>query len=157
MDREHNQALRETGFWGRRGAGCLFLACDTGRLCIAHRSRYVQSPNTWGTWGGALDVAESPEEAVLRESREESGYRGPIELEPLFVFRHPSGFTYHNYLARVPTEFEPRLNWETSAFVWTAWDRIPDPRHAGLEALLADPASLNVILLATGSGMAETG
>ncbi|MFZ8885301.1 MAG: NUDIX domain-containing protein [Steroidobacteraceae bacterium] len=157
MDYEHNRALRETGFWGRRGAGCLFLARDTGRLCIAHRSRYVQSPNTWGTWGGALDGTESAEDAVLREAREESGYDGPVELQPLFVFRHASGFSYHNYLALVPGEFEPRLNWETSAFVWTRWDRIPDPRHAGLEALLADAASLQAIVLASGSGLAETG
>ena len=31
-DAEHAQALRDTGFWGRKGAGCLFLALDTGRI-----------------------------------------------------------------------------------------------------------------------------
>ena len=49
---EHRRALNQTGFWGRQGAGCVFLAQDTGRLCLAHRSSAVEQPGTWGTWGG---------------------------------------------------------------------------------------------------------
>jgi len=45
-DYEHQQELEKTGFWGKRAAGCLFYAKDTGRYLIAHRSNYVLEPNT---------------------------------------------------------------------------------------------------------------
>lgn len=50
---QHRAAKEETGFWGRRGAGCLFLSNQTERILFAHRSDEVLEPNTWGTWGGA--------------------------------------------------------------------------------------------------------
>lgn len=47
-DYEHQKELNKTGFWGKQGAGCIFYAKDTNRYLIAHRSRYVLEPNTWG-------------------------------------------------------------------------------------------------------------
>ena len=145
-DREHSERLRTTGFWGARGAGCLFLAQDTRRILIAHRSKHVEQPNTWGPWGGAIDSNETPEAAVQREAREEAGYNGPLRLVPLYVFRHPSGFTYYNYLALVESEFEPQLDWETQGYVWTQYGNWPQPLHAGMRLLLSDRDSVNTIL-----------
>ena len=54
-DSEHRAELNRTGFWGKQGAGCIILAKDTGRICLPHRSQYVEQPGTWGTWGGAID------------------------------------------------------------------------------------------------------
>ena len=53
-DAEHAAALEKTGFWGKQAAGCIFLARDTGRYLIAHRSPYVQEPNTWGRGSRAI-------------------------------------------------------------------------------------------------------
>jgi len=97
----HMKALKETGFWGRAAAGCLIQALDSGRILIPHRSEHCQQPNTWGTWGGAIDGSESPEQAVLRELAEEAGFAKPVKTIPLFVFRHDSGFQYHNFLMLV--------------------------------------------------------
>lgn len=145
-DAEHAQALRDTGFWGRQGAGCLFLALDTGRICIAHRSRHVEQPNTWGTWGGAIDGNENPADAALREVREEAGYDGKVyRIEPLYVFSHKSGFRYYNFLAIVEEEFEPNLNWESRGYIWTEFGRWPKPLHMGLVALLQDSDSIRTI------------
>lgn len=144
-DVEHREALKQTGFWGKQGAGCLFLALDTGKLCIAHRSSQVEQPNTWGTWGGAIDSSESPENAVKREAREESGYNGKLKLVPLYVFSHPSGFRYYNYIALIPTEFKPTLDWETQGYKWCTLDDLPSPLHSGLVTLLKDPASVAMI------------
>lgn len=144
-DSEHRDALKQTGFWGRQGAGCIFLALDTGRLCIAHRSWKVEQPDTWGTWGGAIDSFESPETAVRREVREESGYNGKLNLVPLYVFSHPSGFKYYNYLAVIQTEFTPEMDWETQGFTWCYLDNLPSPLHQGLVSLLSDAASLKII------------
>lgn len=144
-DDDHRQQLQKTGFWGRRGAGCLFLARDTKRICIAHRSEHVEQPGTWGTWGGAIDGNESPEVAVQREAHEEAGYSGAMKLVPLYVFKHSSGFTYYNYLAVIESEFTPQLDWETQGYKWITYPRWPQPLHMGMKLLLADPTSVATI------------
>lgn len=144
-DAEHRQALQQTGFWGRAGAGCLILARDTGRICIAHRSQEVEQPGTWGTWGGAIDQGEDPKMAAAREVREEAGYHGKLQMIPLYVFKHQSGFRYYNFLAVVDKEFNPSLDWETQGYVWTEFGKWPKPLHHGLQSLLADPDSLKII------------
>ena len=144
-DREHLAAMKRTGFWGKQGAGCIFLARNTGRLLIAHRSRKVEQPNTWGTWGGAIDSGEDPETAVRREAREEAGAAAAIvALKPLFVFQSGS-FRYSNFLAVVDHEFEPVLTWETQGYRWCPFGEWPNHLHFGLQAVLNDPASTATI------------
>jgi 8-oxo-dGTP pyrophosphatase MutT (NUDIX family) len=143
-DEEHQKALDNTGFWGKAGAGCIFIALDTGRLLLPLRSAEVEQPLTWGTWGGAIDQGESPEKAVRREVSEEAGYHGHYEIEPLFVFKSGS-FRYFNYLAIVDDEFTPHLDWETEEADWFPLDNLPSPLHFGLASVLKDPASLNKI------------
>lgn len=136
-DKDHSEALKRTGFWGARAAGCIFLARSTGRLMLAHRSDAVQEPNTWGTWGGAMDGREGPKSAVLREVKEEAGYQGKVKLLPLAVFTSGT-FKYHNFLAVVADEFEPELNWETQGHRWFRPGRWPRPLHPGMKFLLAN-------------------
>ena len=135
-DVEHKKALEKTGFWGKRGAGCLFYAKSTGRYLIAHRSSEVEEPETWGTWGGAVDSGESLEKAAAREAKEETRYKGELQMKPLWVFKHPSGFEYHNFLAIVDEEFIPSLNWENQGYKWVKGGQWPKPLHPGMVALL---------------------
>jgi 8-oxo-dGTP pyrophosphatase MutT (NUDIX family) len=148
-DSKHRQALKQTGFWGRRGAGCVIMAQDTGRFCIAHRSENVEQPGTWGTWGGAIDEGEDPAQAVRRELAEEAGYTGAMRLVPLYVFKHRSGFTYYNFLAIVEQEFQPKIDWETQGWDWVEYGAWPSPLHPGLKAVLSDPHSVEVMRRAT--------
>jgi 8-oxo-dGTP pyrophosphatase MutT (NUDIX family) len=142
QDRAHNDAMKQTGFWGAQGAGVVFLARDTRRLLLAHRSEEVEQPGTWGTWGGAIDAGEDPETAARREAAEETGRRATIQrMVPLFVFRKGS-FRYSNFLAVVDHEFTPRLGWETQDYRWCELDRWPAPLHFGFKAILTDPASV---------------
>ena len=134
-DSSHSDALRRTGFWGNQGAGCIFLAKSTGRILLQHRSRAVQEPGTWGTFGGAIDAGEEPEEAVRREVHEETGYTGSFELVPLAVFTSGS-FRYSNFLAIVEDEFEPEHGWEAQGHGWFAYGDWPAPLHFGLRNLL---------------------
>lgn len=145
-DAEHRKELQKTGFWGKRGAGCIILALDTGKICLPLRSQYVEQPNTWGTWGGAIDQGESPEVAAMREVREEAGYTGPIKLIPLYVFEHSSGFKYYNFLALVEEEFKPKLDWETQNYGWFEYGNWPKPLHNGLKLLLNDSSSAQKIM-----------
>lgn len=140
-DADHFAQLEKTGFWGRAGAGAIIMARDTGRLLMPERSDEVLEPGTYGTWGGAIDPGEDPARAVRREVMEEAGYDGHVELVPLLVFEAP-GFRYHNYLAIVDHEFTPELNWETASANWRAASDWPAPLHPGVQALLADPASM---------------
>jgi len=137
-DERHGDALEKTGFWGNQGAGCIFMAKTTGRLLLPLRSDMVLQPGTWGVWGGAIDSGENPAEAVTREAAEEVGYRGIIEkLIPLYVYKDSkSGFRYHNFLAVVDDEFDPRLNWETDKYKWVEYGQWPAPLHFGLKALI---------------------
>lgn len=143
-DQEHQKAQNRTGFWGTTGAGCLIGALRTGRILFPFRSRHVNEPHTWGTWGGAIDRGESPEEAVRREVEEETGHHLPVELIPLFVFSSGS-FRYHNFLALVEQEFVPVMNWETEGYRWVEFGKWPSPLHFGTKSLLMDSGSLRKI------------
>jgi 8-oxo-dGTP pyrophosphatase MutT (NUDIX family) len=145
-DRDHAQALDETGFWGSQGAGAVIFCVATGRLLLPLRSQSVQEPGTWGTWGGAMDEGHTPEQTVAKEIWEEAGYAGRMQLIPLMVFEAPnSSFRYHNFLVVVPQEFEPSLNWETARAEWFPLDDLPEPLHFGLDSLLSDSPSMRKI------------
>lgn len=152
----HAKKLNQTGFWGAQGAGCIFMAKETKRFLIAHRSRAVEQPGTWGTWGGAIDRNEAPADAARREATEESGYNGPVKLLPLFVFEAKKVdkvvFRYHNFLAIIENEFTPRLDWETQGFRWCEFGDWPSPIHFGLQAVLNDPHSVAVMQKAAATG-----
>lgn len=122
-------------FWGNNGAGCIFYAKDSKKLLLAFRSEHVNEPHTWGVWGGAIDHNESPISAAKREVKEEAGYHGKFELEPIYTYEKGE-FRYYNFLATVPSEFTPKLDWETEDFGWFALNKLPTPLHFGLKALI---------------------
>lgn len=139
----HSEAFARTGFWGTfGGAGGIFLARNTGRILLARRSARVLQPGTWGTVGGALDQGEEPEEAVIREVREELGIHvAATDLLLCYVFRDArTRFEYHNYAVFVGEEFLPELNWEVSEHAWVEFGQWPVPLHFGMQAWLQDPA-----------------
>src|SRR5262245_41665483 len=138
----HSASYRRTGFWGAfGGAGAIFLARDTGRLLLARRSARVLQPGTWGTIGGALDHGEGPEEAVIRETREELGILVQHEdLHLCYTFRDErTQFVYYNYTILMPEEFTPVLNWEVAEHTWVEFGRWPEPLHFGMQTWLQDP------------------
>ena len=122
-------------FWGNAGAGAIFLAKDTGRYLLAYRSKYVNEPHTWGVWGGAIDGDETPKEAAHREIKEEAGYTRGFGLTHLHTFQS-GDFKYDTFLATVPHEFEPKLDWETESFEWFKLDEFPDDLHFGLDPIV---------------------
>ena len=149
--RDHNAALKNTGFWGKAGAGGLILAKTTGKFLLAHRSIHVEQPNTWGVWGGAVNRDATPKQTVIDEIGEETGYHGKLQLIPLFVYKDPkgSGFEYHNFLVLVDNEFTPNPEedsaWETSGYKWCEFGKWPSPLHFGLVSLFNDSASIQTI------------
>jgi 8-oxo-dGTP pyrophosphatase MutT (NUDIX family) len=123
--------MRATEFTQPGAAGCIIVAEDTGRWCLQQRSDTVSDPGLWSTWGGGREPGETLEQAVRRELAEEGGYTGPLKLKHL----HTSP-QYATYIAFVPQEFEPEINFESKDWCWTDQDQLPEPMHPGLvEAL----------------------
>lgn len=147
-DREGAFASGGRVFWGKRAAGALLLARDTGRLLVLRRSRNVMEPLTWGTAGGAIDRGEDPEESARREIQEELDYFGPVEMHPAHVYESGT-FRYYNFIGVVPIEFEPELNWENDKYKWVEFDQMPKPLHYGLKALLRESEGLIRSLIGT--------
>ena len=143
-DKDHAATQRETGFWGKKGAGVLPYCSSTKRFLLGLRSGEVEEPLTWGTFGGALDGGENIEKGAIREFREETKYKGPLTMTPLLVFKSGS-FAFHNFLAVIPKEFNPKLDWENTAHAWRRWNDFQHPQHFGLVALLQHKESLATI------------
>lgn len=143
-DEPHYDALAQTGFFGAQGAGCVFVSRTTGRIMLVLRSASVEQPFTWGNCGGAHHTEESPIEAARREAFEETGFSGALELKPALVFQSGT-FRYSNFIAVVEEEFIPDLGWEADDYVWCTLSDLPHPLHFGIEALLADHASVSIL------------
>lgn len=144
-DEDHAEVAEKTGFWGSEAAGCLLLCSSTKRFLFGLRSSLVDEPLTWAGWGGAIDLSESPEQAVIRELREETGYNGRLSIEPLCKFRKP-GFTYHNFLIVVDIEFTPTISPESSEYGWFEFEKLPSPMHPGVTYCLQNRESFSTIL-----------
>lgn len=107
-------------------AGVLPISKATGRLLPNMRSAAVgagRSAGQFSTWGGALDEGETPQQAAIRELKEEAGYSGPMQLIPGFVFRNDK-YEYHNFIGIVPNEFNASTNWESGTTNWITLEEL---------------------------------
>ena len=126
--------------WGRRAAGFLIFAKDTGRMLLMLRSGDVMEPRTWGLPGGRCEEADADErDCAIREFLEET--RCPETVtgphEPVYIFREP-GFAYFNFIGYVEHEFKPVLDWENDDFGWFEFGALPSPLHFGTRRLFAE-------------------
>jgi 8-oxo-dGTP pyrophosphatase MutT (NUDIX family)/GNAT superfamily N-acetyltransferase len=125
------QGVAESAGIQPRAAGCVIVAADTGRWCLQQRSNSVSDPGVWSTWGGRREPGENLQQCVRRELAEESGYQGPVRLEPV-----DSNSMYATFLAHVPYEFEPELDSASQDYQWCHPEDLPQPLHPGLQQTL---------------------
>lgn len=123
--------MRAREFTKPTAAGCILYAEDTGRWGLQQRSDTVGDPGVWAAWGGGRDPGESLEQCVRRELAEESGYSGPIKLEPL-----ARNAKYVTFIGIVPHEFEPKPCDEWKDYCWVELGKWPSPMHPGVAAAL---------------------
>jgi 8-oxo-dGTP pyrophosphatase MutT (NUDIX family) len=131
----HVSSGNDNRFFGNAGAGVLVYCTQTKRFLLGFRSKFVNEPNTWGTFGGKIDNDADPKSAARRELEEETGYDGNIDLQLFDVFQS-GNFKFYNFLGKVEEEFKPRLDWENSDAQWFSLDEFPRNLHFGTKRLL---------------------
>jgi 8-oxo-dGTP pyrophosphatase MutT (NUDIX family) len=153
--KQAKEGYDENGFWvgeGGGASGILPICRKTKRICVAWRSMEVESPDCWGTIGGAIKDGMSPEASAKDELAEEMGYHGGIEMHTAYVFSKGS-FKYHNFIGVVDEEFslqpEAGHGWETAYIVWRTLQEIegdirstPGDFHPGVIALFKNSRDL---------------
>ncbi|MFI8825890.1 (deoxy)nucleoside triphosphate pyrophosphohydrolase [Streptomyces sp. NPDC053431] len=114
--------------------------CHQGRLLAARRSAPVELAGRWELPGGKLEPGESPEEALVRELREELGIE--TEVGPRIPGEWPlkPGYVLRVWAARLasgeprPLEDHDELRWlarhELDSVDWLDQDR-PAVAEAG--------------------------
>lgn len=117
------------------GAWAIIHSVPTQTFLFGRRSSAVRKPGVWNFFGGHLAVHETPEEALLRELAEELGLArardqlvrfGKVSAAAIEHLGYVDALReLHYFLLRTDSEFEPRLNFEHSAFAWCKADKLP--------------------------------
>lgn len=114
--------------WGKFGAAGLFLLAGQ-RVLLQHRAVWTNQGGTWGIPGGARDRHETPTQAALRETQEETGI-DPADVEVLDALVTagpfpaaedlPGEWTYTTVLARTRSgrELPTQANEESEELRW---------------------------------------
>lgn len=128
-------------------SGCIFLALDTGRICLQLRGDGSSHSNTWGFWGGKRERDERPIQTLLRELKEEIGMLPDVEkIHPLNKFTsRDKNFEYTVFVVTVFEEFVPTLNNESAGYAWVDLDRYPRPLHQGANIVLTNDKMMQKI------------
>lgn len=144
------EAAQRRRYWGRGGAGIVFLCPQEGTILLGKRASWVADPGTWGAPGGSVDGGwrttpiqdpvtdeEVFKATAIRETEEECG---SLPRGMRFVGRtdyHDDGFNYVTYLVhltpRSVAAWEPTTaDGETDEWRWFPLDDLPHPIHPKL-------------------------
>ncbi|MFJ6724558.1 (deoxy)nucleoside triphosphate pyrophosphohydrolase [Streptomyces sp. NPDC091281] len=126
---------------------------DEGRLLAARRSAPPDLAGRWELPGGKVEAGERPEEALVRELREELGVlaRAVERVPGEWPLRSP--YALHVWTARLepgsaapaPLEDHDRLRWLTPAEIWDVdWldQDVPAVREVAARLAEASPTGV---------------
>lgn len=101
------------------GSGC-FIECNGKFLMLKRSATKNWAPSCWGLPSGKIELNESPLEAVIRETREESGIilENPDYLHILFVKFKEAERIYHVFKKEVGEIPEVLLSDEHTEYRW---------------------------------------
>jgi 8-oxo-dGTP diphosphatase len=136
--------VSDTGnpYWGRYGAAGLLLRAPrpdgSPAVLLQHRAPWSHQGGTWGLPGGARDSHETPEEAAVREAREEAGLPGElVSVRATLVTAAASGtdWTYTTVIADAAEQLQTVPNHESAEMRWVGEDEVGHlPLHPGFAA-----------------------
>jgi 8-oxo-dGTP pyrophosphatase MutT (NUDIX family) len=119
-------------------AGTMMMTKD-GKALFVRRAAGRDHAGHWSIPAGMTEDDEMPWQTAMRETNEEVGDCG-MEPRGMRLMDHRLmdnvGFTTYGY--PVDSEFEPTLDEEHDAYMWSPIGNAPHPLHPGLEATLKD-------------------
>ncbi|OWK36911.1 Phage protein [Fimbriiglobus ruber] len=113
-----------------KAAGVMFV--DGNTVLLMKRAK-GDSAETWAFPGGKLEGDETPEQAAIREAREETGFKAD-SLEQI-DHTDNGAVEFTTFLARLD-KTDPVLNDEHTGFVWADLASLPQPLHPGVARTL---------------------
>jgi 8-oxo-dGTP pyrophosphatase MutT (NUDIX family) len=132
IDEEKNES--EHAQDGAVRAAGVALVTPQGRALFLQRSRDGDHPGEWCFPGGGIEEGETPEEAMTRELREETGLIVDEDSDPVKRSEHDGYVTFRQ---RVSNEQIPTLDKENTAWAWAPLESPPEPLHPGVKATLS--------------------
>ena len=105
-------------------SGANVVLIKNGKVLLLLRSKGWKTGH-WGPPGGHIDPGESPKQAAVRETHEESGLTvKPSDLELLVQrTKHDFGMVYY-YITDKFTGNGVSLSYEHKGFSWADWEKM---------------------------------
>ncbi len=91
----------------------------------------------WVIPGGGIEADESPEQAAIRETKEESGFDVKI-IRKVAEYTHIGSHKKNHLFEAVIIDGFARINSEAKDIKFFTLDNLPEPRHPHLDNWLAD-------------------
>lgn len=133
-------------YWGRAGAGILFICNEDRTILLSLRSMDVNEPGTWGIPGGAIKVeGTSVEDNFVGAKREVVEEFGSLPSNMKVIGRSlfkDKDFKYTTFFVEIPLKekksWTPKitLDWENDDVEWFAEDNLPGNLHFGVKFAL---------------------
>lgn len=117
-----------------QGAGIAYVA-PAGRALFLKRSDAGDHAGEWCFPGGSVELGETPEQAAVRESREEIGAL-PYGERQAMARTAMDGVEFRTFRQPIAREFTPKLNDEHTEHAWAPLDQPPQPLHPGVRAAI---------------------
>lgn len=115
-------------------AAIVVLIDNENRALMMWRHRFVQNRYGWELPGGLIDEGEEPQDTVIRELEEETGYRAG-QIEHLVTYQPMAGMVDSEHIvfvARHPVKVgEPIEVTEADRIEWIPLSSIPELIKAG--------------------------
>lgn len=124
-----------------RAAGVAFVT-PSGEILFLRRAARGYKGDHSGEWclpGGVVENGETPEQAAVREAKEETGYVSahPDGSDLTQAHAHTlDGVHFTTFYQPVADQFVPTLNEEHTDHRWAHIDAAPDPLHPGVRATI---------------------
>jgi len=108
-----------------------------GKILLLHRQDHKSEGNTWGVPAGKMELGELPEQAILRELKQETGYQaksGELSYFKKVYVQYPNyEFVYHIYHLMLSRKVDIKINpGEHKNYQWVT------PTQALQEVLIPD-------------------